>query len=99
MAEYQIEVTEEAKSDLYYYSASERKIITDEIRVQLSHQSLIETKNRKRLRDNPIASWEMRAGKYRIFYDADETSRKVTVVAVGHKEHDMLLIKGKEVII
>ena len=97
MAEYQIEVTEEAKADLYYYAAFERKIITNEIRVQLIHQPLIETKNKKKLRDNPIASWELRSGKYRIFYEVEETSRKVAIVAVGHKEHNMLLIRGKEV--
>jgi|SRR3972149_10113855 len=97
MLEYQIEVTEEAKADLYYYTVFERKLITEKIRVQLTHQPLIETKNRKKLRDSPIASWELRSGKYRIFYEVDETSRKVTIVAIGHKEHNILLIKGKEV--
>lgn len=97
MAEYRIEVTEEAKSDLYYYTAFERKIVTNEIRVQLIQQPLIETKNKKKLRDNPIAPWELRSGKYRIFYEVDETSRKVAIVAVGHKEHNVLLIRGKEV--
>jgi mRNA interferase RelE/StbE len=57
----------------------------------------VETKNRKPLRDNPIASWELRAGKHRIFYEAEETARKVTIVSVGHKEHNTLLIRGKEV--
>ena len=45
MLEYQIEVTEEAKADLYYYTVFERKLITEKIRVQLTHQPLIETKN------------------------------------------------------
>ncbi len=68
MAEYRIEVTEEAKTDLSFYPAFERKIITAEIRVQLIHQPLVETKNRKPLRDNPLASWELRVGNYRVFY-------------------------------
>lgn len=97
MAEYQIEVTEEAKADLYYYSAFERKIITEEIRSQLLHQPLVETRNRKKLRDNPIATWELRSGEYRIFYEVNKASRKVTIVAVGHKEHNILFIKGIEV--
>lgn len=96
MAEYQIEVTEDAKADLYYYTAFERKVITKGIRGQLTHRPLIETKNRKKLRDNPIAPWELRSGKYRIFYEVDEISRKVAIIAVGHKEHSMLLIRGKE---
>ncbi len=97
MAKYQIEVTEEAKADLYYYTAFERKIITEEIRPQLVYQPSVETKNRKKLRDNPVASWELRAGKYRIFYEMDEASQKVTVIGTGHKERGMLLIRGKEV--
>lgn len=97
MEEYQIEVTEEAKADLYYYSAFERKIITEEIRVQLLHQPLVETRNRKKLRDNPIATWELRLGEYRIFYEVNKTFWKVTIVAVGHKEHNILFIKGIEV--
>lgn len=97
MVKYRIEVTEEAKADLYYYNAFERKNITEEIRVQLEHQPLMETRNRKQLRANPLSTWELRQGKYRIFYEVDETSRRVVIVAVGHKEQNMLLIRGKEV--
>ena len=97
MEKYQIELTEEAKADLYYYTAFERRYITEEIRAQLTNQPFIETKNRKQLRDNPVASWELRSGKYRILYEIEETSRKVTIIAVGHKEHNMLIIRAKEV--
>ena len=97
MAEYRIEVTEEAKADLSSYTAFERKIITVEIRTQLTHLPLVETRRRKKLRDNPVASWEMRAGKYRVFYEVDEASRRVRIVAVGHKEHEALFVRGKEV--
>jgi mRNA-degrading endonuclease RelE of RelBE toxin-antitoxin system len=97
MAAYQIEVSEDARADLSYYSAFERKIITSEIRVQLAHQPQVETKNRKPLRDNPIASWELRVGKYRVFYEVAETVRIVAIVAVGHKEHNVLIVRGKEV--
>jgi mRNA-degrading endonuclease RelE of RelBE toxin-antitoxin system len=97
MAAYQIEVTEEAKEDLDYYTASERKTIVSQIRAQLEHQPSNETRNRKKLRDSPVASWELRAGKFRIFYEVDEAASQVTIVAVGHKEHQILYIKGKEV--
>ena len=97
MTKYQIEVTEEARTDLNYYSVFERKIITSGIRVQLEHEPLLETKNRKLLRDNPISSWELRVGKYRVFYEVNKAAQNVTVVAVGHKEHNVLLVRGKEV--
>jgi mRNA-degrading endonuclease RelE of RelBE toxin-antitoxin system len=68
-----------------------------EIREQLTDQPLIETKNRKPLRDNPIASWELRIGKYRVFYQVSDPTQMVSIVSVGHKEHNILLIRGKEV--
>ena len=93
----QIELTEDAKEDLYYYDAFERKIIVSGIREQLSDKPDVETRNRKPLRDNKLAPWEVRIGKYRVFYNLDETGKIVTVVSVGHKEHNILLIRGKEV--
>ena len=64
---------------------------------QLLHQPLVPTRNRKLLRANPIASWELRIGEFRVFYEVDEEAMTVTVVAVGHKEHNVLLVRGQEV--
>ena len=97
MADYRIEITEEAKVDLSHYTAFERKLIVSPIREQLSEQPKVETKNRKPLRDNPIATWELRIGKYRVFYEVDEARLTVVIVSVGHKDHNVLVIRGKEV--
>jgi len=97
VAAYQIEMTEVARSDLSTYSAAERKLIVSEIRGQLMHQPTAITRNRKALRDNSIARWELRVGKFRVFYEVDEENRTVVVVAVGHKEHEKLMIRGEEV--
>jgi len=43
MASYQIEVSEEAKTDLGHYTAFERKIIVSQIRDQLSEEPKVET--------------------------------------------------------
>lgn len=99
MANYRIEVSDEAKSDLAYYTAFERKLVVTQIREQLTYEPSIETRNRKSLRDNPISTWELRIGKYRVFYEIDEASQSVRVVSVGHKEHNMLFVRGKEVLI
>jgi mRNA interferase RelE/StbE len=97
MATYQIAMTEDAKADLSYYSAFERKLIVSEIRGQLTHQPSVITRNRKVLRDNPIAHWELRVGIFRVFYELDEDSGMVIIVSVGHKEHEELLIRGEKV--
>lgn len=97
MSLYNIEVTEEAKADLSYYAVAERKIVVSHLRLQLEDQPATETRNRKKLRDNPIAAWELRIGKFRIFYEVDYPARVVTIVVVGHKEHNTLYVRGKEV--
>jgi mRNA-degrading endonuclease RelE of RelBE toxin-antitoxin system len=95
MANFRIEMTEEARADLSSYIAFER--IVSEIRRQLENRPNVETRNCKPLRENPIKSWELHVGKHRIFYEVDETTRTVSVVSVGHKEHNVLWVRGKEV--
>ena len=97
MAGYRIVVTEDAKVDLANYAAFERKIIASDIREQLVDQPDLETKNRKSLRENPIATWELRVGKYRVFYEVDRAAQLVSIVSIGHKEHNVFFIRGKEV--
>jgi mRNA-degrading endonuclease RelE of RelBE toxin-antitoxin system len=83
---YSIDVTEEAKEDLSYYTAFERKTIVTEIRAQLVYQPLTETKNRKQLRDNPIATWELRVGMYRVFYEVDVSGQTVSIISIVPKQ-------------
>jgi mRNA-degrading endonuclease RelE of RelBE toxin-antitoxin system len=97
MAVYHLALTEEAKADLSYYTVFERKIMAAAMRAQLTDAPAAETRNRKRLRDNPVARWELRSGHYRIFYEVDELARQVTIVAVGHKDHNRVFIRGQEV--
>ena len=94
---YKIEITEDAKTDLSFFKACERKEILSDIREQLSYEPLRETRNRKRLRDNPVAPWELRIGNYRIFYEVNNDIVTVIVISVGIKEHNILYIRGKEV--
>jgi mRNA-degrading endonuclease RelE of RelBE toxin-antitoxin system len=97
MEAYQVELAEEAKIDLSSYNAYERKTIVSAIRDQRTNQPTDVTRNRKRLRDNPIARWELRVDKYRVFYEVQEESRLVTVVAVGYKDHESLFIRGERI--
>jgi mRNA-degrading endonuclease RelE of RelBE toxin-antitoxin system len=94
---FRIELTEEARGDVLSYATPERKLITAGIRMQLSHQPLVATKNRKPLRPNPVAPWELRISRFRVFYEVDEPARRVTILAVGHKEHSLLYLRGEEV--
>ena len=57
----------------------------------------METRNRKLLRPNPIARWELRVGDFRVFYEVDLEDGTVEVLAVGIKTHDVLNIGGEQV--
>jgi mRNA-degrading endonuclease RelE of RelBE toxin-antitoxin system len=70
------------------------------VAVQLVHEPLVETRNRKQLRPNPLAPWELRLGELRVFYQvADEDPRTVRILAVGRKVGDRLYIGGQEVVL
>jgi mRNA-degrading endonuclease RelE of RelBE toxin-antitoxin system len=74
---YCIEYTEEALKDLEYFRKPEQQLILDEVDQQLTHKPTTETNNRKRLRPNQVAEWELRIGKYRVFYDVLEESTRL----------------------
>lgn len=96
---YKIEITEDAKADLSFFKVSERKEILSDIKKQLLYEPLKETRNRKKLRDNPIAPWELRVGKYRIFYEVENDIVTVIIISIGLKKHNVLFIRGIEVTI
>ena len=100
---YEIQFADTAIGHLAALTARGRSTVIDAIENQLSHEPLIETRNRKLLRPNPIASWELRVGALRVFYDVASTGPPATTVsvvrilAVGKKERNVLRIGGKVV--
>lgn len=93
---YDIEYTLEAIADLKRFRKYEQQLIADQIDEQLLHEPAHETRNRKRLRPNNVAEFELRIMKFRVFYDVDENKNLVKIEAVGHKEGSCLFIRGKE---
>ena len=93
---YEIQFVASAKRQLDSLAIPERTGVVAAIEGQLSHEPLVETRNRKRLRPNAVAPWELRIGKTRVFYDVEE-SKKVTILAIGTKEGNQLYIEGKEI--
>ena len=65
---------------------------------RLKDEPFRETRNRKRLRPNPLAPWELRVGALRVFYEPDgELSDVVNVLAIGVKKGNRLFIGEKEI--
>jgi mRNA-degrading endonuclease RelE of RelBE toxin-antitoxin system len=91
-----IGLTDSAVEDLDFFRKNERRMIADAIALFLTFDANVETRRRKPLRPNRLAQWELRIDDYRVFYDLEEDD-VVKVVAVGHKEHNDLYIRGKKV--
>ncbi|HHY56964.1 MAG TPA: type II toxin-antitoxin system RelE/ParE family toxin [Chloroflexi bacterium] len=100
---YKIKYTATAIRHLQRYRKHEQKSILDNVDRQLEFEPDLPSRNRKQLNINPIGTWELRIGQFRIFYDiimeTDEDGQAVGMVkvkAVGHKEHNRLFIGDKE---
>lgn len=95
---YRIEYSPEADGHLRALTARQRSIVFDTVDDELAHQPAVETRNRKPMRPNPIAPWELRIGDLRVYYDIEEEVEKcVLILAVGIKDRDRVLIGGKEI--
>jgi len=68
----------------------------DTVDEQLTYQPTVETKNRKPMRPNPLAPWELRIGDLRVYYDVEEDPEPVVYInAVGIKERNQVRIAGE----
>jgi len=94
--EYRISLTESAKKDIAHFETHEQRTIVAGIIAHLNTDAEVRTRKKKPLRPNPIAPWELRLEKFRVFYSIEE-GNSVKVTAVGSKEHNDLFIRGKKV--
>lgn len=93
--EYRIFLTESSKEDLDHLKVHDQRIVLAGIFAFLKQDAEVESRRRKMLRPNPIAPWELRIDRFRVFYTVEE-KRTVKVIAVGYKEHNRLFIRGLE---
>jgi hypothetical protein len=78
-------------------TARQRATILDTVDTQLMYEPTVETRNRKPMRPNPIAPWELRIGILRVYYDVEEAPEpKVFIRAIGVKERNRVRIGKKE---
>jgi len=94
---YRIEYSPDTEDHLRALTKHQQVIVLDTVKKQLPDQPTEETRNRKPMRPNPVAPWELRIGNLRVYYDVDEERHAVYILAVGIKERNNVRI-GKEVI-
>lgn len=88
-----------------HLSAIDRKyhsLIRQTIETQLSYEPAVETKNRKPVIQPFLydATWEIRFGPkncFRVFYEVDGDELVVSILAIGEKQGNRLMIGGEEI--
>ena len=76
---YGIEYTEQATADLHWFKKHEQQRIIDGIEQRLRYEPTVQTRNRKLMRPNATAAWELRIGDFRVLYDVDVQVRIVAI--------------------
>jgi hypothetical protein len=74
--------------------ARDQRILEPAILSRLEHRPTTPTKAIKRLRPNPLAEFELRAGDLRALYNVE--GDEVVVLIVGRKVGNKLIMVGEE---
>ena len=91
---FKVNITEEADRQFRSLPVRDQRILEAAILSRLEHQPTTPTKAIKRLRLNPLAEFELRAGDLRALYNVEED--KVVVLIVGQKVGNKLIVEGEE---
>ena len=95
---FRIEYVPATVAHLKALTARQQSIVLDGVERHLTVDPMVATRNRKPMRSNPLAPWELRLGKLRVYFDiVSEPEPVVVVLAVGVKERNTTRL-GKTVI-
>src|SRR5688572_10859104 len=83
--------------DLRWFGKKDGRILLDEAEARLAADPLAESRQMKTLRPNKVAQRELRLfGKYRVLFNVNQAEEEVTIILVGEKRGEALLVQGKE---
>jgi mRNA-degrading endonuclease RelE of RelBE toxin-antitoxin system len=91
---FRISITEDADRQFRSLQIREQRILEAAIVSRLEHQPTTPTKAIKRLRSNPLAEFELRAGNLRVLYNVE--GEEVVILIVGRKVGNKLIVEGEE---
>jgi mRNA-degrading endonuclease RelE of RelBE toxin-antitoxin system len=91
---FNVSITEDADRQFRSLSVREQRMLEAAIVSRLQHEPTKPTKAIKRLRPNPLAEFELRAGNLRVLYNVE--GDEVVLLIVGRKAGDALIVEGEE---
>jgi mRNA-degrading endonuclease RelE of RelBE toxin-antitoxin system len=91
---YTITITDDADRQFRALPIRQQRILEAGILSRLQRQPTTPTKAIKRLRPNPLAEFELRAGDLRALYNVE--GEEVVILIVGRKVGNKLIVEGEE---
>lgn len=91
---FKITITEDGDRQFRALPVREQRILEAAILSRLQHQPRTPTKAIKRLRANPLAEFELRAGDLRALYNVE--GDEAIILIVGRKVGNKLIVEGEE---
>ncbi len=91
---FKITITDDAERQFRALPTREQRTLEAAIVSRLEHQPTTPTKAIKRLRPNPLAEFELRAGDLRALYNIE--GNEVIILIVGRKVGNKLIVEGEE---
>src|SRR5262245_9137421 len=92
-----VELKESVLDDLRWFGKRDGRQLLKEALRRLEEDPLVESRQMKTLRPNPVAGRELRLFvKYRVLFSVDEPAQLVTIVLVGEKRGEALIVQGEE---
>ncbi len=94
---WKVVVRESVIHDLRWFGRKDGRLLLAAAEERLAADPVGETKNLKTLRPNPVAQRELRlVGKYGVVFNVDVKAEVVTIILVGEKRGDALIVQGEE---
>ena len=97
---YSIHYAADAVADMRrpHMSARDEAVVRTQARQLLADQPAVESTRRRRMAPNPLdATWELRLGELRAYYDIDESTATVWILRVGYKRRERVIVRGVQV--
>jgi mRNA-degrading endonuclease RelE of RelBE toxin-antitoxin system len=92
-----VTLKESVIDDLRWFGRKDARLLLHAAEEHLSADPLADNRNLKTLRPNPIAQRELRLfGKYRVLFKVDPEAEVVTIMLVGEKQGNTLIVQGEE---
>jgi len=94
---WEVTLAKSVLDDLRWFGRKDGRRLLQAAEELLQADPLTETRNLKTVRPNQVAQKELRFfGKYRVLFNVDAAAELVTLVLVGEKRGNKLIVQGEE---